>query len=631
MRRPGRVRRVHRPTVAREAVPARRAERGDGAAAGDARTRDSRESCAVSRSELSALGWSALGLALGSAARRRASRARRPLALGKGVSTRSERGGRGDRRTNSSALPSSRVARARSRRRNVPSTSAAPPRSPRETAAAAGRARGRMAGRAPRESACDASAGSTAKPCRLSFASSEPSLHPARRPRCQPPPFRCPAPSPASARRSRRCTPSRASPAGRSRRRSSATGLGERAPRRLAPRAHARRLRRLDARRLPARGRRRPSTTRAGDAHHDRRPRRPQIALGVESPATADARLGSSTTRTPASRSAAPCATCRPRAPAAARRVARRPRRDRPRRRGGAGRRARGRFPRDGEAIVRTARALLRGHELPVGRRHAVGRRLLGLRADRVRAARRRAAARRVAAGASWARTPAPTRTRSRAGDLLFFSDRDDRRITHVGIATRRRRAWRTSRSAAAAGRRAARRRERPVRRALLRADFLSRAASAGHGHGHGRRVGRSSAASVRPGPASVPCPRSAQQRARGDVRHRDGRVRRTGGRRPRDAVERDAHGVRAGLLEAAGRATAMSGMSISATPGGGAVDRQLRRRLQSSRPAGLTQRSVTAWLPTSSAPPLRRTTRWRAGARRAGRPRARRRTRRGR
>ena len=57
------------------------------------------------------------------------------------------------------------------------------------------------------------------------------------------------------------------------------------------------------------------------------------------------------------------------------------------------------RFPLDAAAITQSAQEFFMLDELSVGRRDAVGRGLLGSRAERVRASRHAAAARRVAAG----------------------------------------------------------------------------------------------------------------------------------------------------------------------------------------------------------------------------------------
>ena len=62
-------------------------------------------------------------------------------------------------------------------------------------------------------------------------------------------------------------------------------------------------------------------------------------------------------------------------------------------------------FPLDAAAITRERAGAVQRDELPLGRRDAVGRGLLGTGAERVRAARHSAAARRVAAGRDWART----------------------------------------------------------------------------------------------------------------------------------------------------------------------------------------------------------------------------------
>ena len=79
--------------------------------------------------------------------------------------------------------------------------------------------------------------------------------------------------------------------------------------------------------------------------------------------------------------------------------------------------------------------AILRGHELPVGRRHAVGRRLLGARADDVRAARRPAPARRLAAGLGRRARATTTRWRRARATCSSSPTATDRHITHVAIS----------------------------------------------------------------------------------------------------------------------------------------------------------------------------------------------------
>ena len=91
------------------------------------------------------------------------------------------------------------------------------------------------------------------------------------------------------------------------------------------------------------------------------------------------------------------------------------------------------RFPPDARDL-RVRRAMVLEHVISVGRDHAVGRRLLGNGPGGVRAARRGAPARCAPAGGARNGARCSIADAWRAGDLLFFSDRSDGRITHVAI-----------------------------------------------------------------------------------------------------------------------------------------------------------------------------------------------------
>ncbi len=137
------------------------------------------------------------------------------------------------------------------------------------------------------------------------------------------------------------------------------------------------------------------------------------------------------------------------------------------------------RFPLDPGRCREQRTSVFRRHQLPVGRRHAVGCGLFGVGADRVRLARQAASPRRVATGAG-RRGRGHRRHRGGArGRAIFFSFPIVRTSASRTSASRRvTSGWCTSVWAAAAIRSSGSRTGRTRTSRCCESDFCSRAAS---------------------------------------------------------------------------------------------------------------------------------------------------------
>ena len=211
------------------------------------------------------------------------------------------------------------------------------------------------------------------------------------------------------------------------------------------------------------------------------------------------------------------------------------------------------------------ARVLLRD-ELPVGRRDAVGRGLLGARAERVRAARRCSCRATHGSRRSWVTDAGRDIGELSPADLLFFSDRADKRITHVGIALGERRMVHLALGRGGYAVEQLDDRNDAVRRSTCASDSSFATAQCS-----------GCVASQRRASAQHPVPAANARAARP---HLDADVERVIRRRSRSpSCTRPAASI--------GRSScAMSGRSISATPGGGAPTFEIARAVPELVPA---------------------------------------------
>ena len=213
--------------------------------------------------------------------------------------------------------------------------------------------------------------------------------------------------------------------------------------------------------------------------------------------------------------------------------------------------------------------SVLRRHQLPVGRRHAVGRGLLGVRADRIRPARQAAsrdASQQAQAGEARHRRD---RRGARAGELLFFP------IARTSA----------SRTSARTGD------TRMVHLGLGRGGY-----SVERLDGPGGRLRRAAAKAI-----SVRAPRASSSASRSARRRRGANLH--GDVERRLAIDGDRHRVPPG--ESIGRSNcAISGRSISSRASRRSRHSDHLALLHSSGPFGLSQRKDTVCAPTSTPRP---------------------------